>query len=260
MAPNFSKDSIWRQMNYTPPRGSCNHKDSLLSPKCPCLRFMLHPLKLSSSFTCDGCDHHASFHNMASPADDAIIARWETESQEQQQQNAIANPRPRKRQRLLTAAVDTHAPRASSDNVNNHNRALEFEVDDSTRRRARSASPASEVSDIAAGADALHLSSNSSRTWGERFSSWSFGRVEREPVKTPPKKTPVITTMTTAKAPQGTKGKRAAVPASRIIVKKAGRPKKTSERSGAAGPNGSSNVLGDTNSEPILLSDTEHPD
>lgn len=46
MAPNLSKDSIWRQMNYTPPRGPCNHKDSLLSPKCPCLRFMLHPLKV----------------------------------------------------------------------------------------------------------------------------------------------------------------------------------------------------------------------
>ncbi|KAF2137226.1 uncharacterized protein K452DRAFT_204611, partial [Aplosporella prunicola CBS 121167] len=72
--------SIWAQMNYTPPRGPCNHKDSLLSPKCPCLRFMLHPLKISSSFECDGCTHHASFHSMASPADDAVLARWASDN------------------------------------------------------------------------------------------------------------------------------------------------------------------------------------
>ncbi|KAK8168039.1 hypothetical protein BKA80DRAFT_265880 [Phyllosticta citrichinensis] len=237
MAPTFSKDSIWRQMNYTPPRGPCNHKDSLLSPKCPCLRFMLHPLKLSSSFTCDGCDHHASFHSMASPADDAIIARWETESQEQQQPNAIANSRPRKRQRLLAAAVDLHAPRASSDNVNNHNHALEFDVDDSNRRRARSASLASEASDIAAGAvDGLHLSSNSSRTWGERFSSWSFGRVEREPEKTPPKKTVAIASTAAVTAPQGSKGKQIIVPKRQNFMKKSNRFKRAIEKSDTEHP------------------------
>jgi len=40
-APN-----VWTQMNYVPPRGQCNHKPSLLAAKCPCLRFMLHPLKV----------------------------------------------------------------------------------------------------------------------------------------------------------------------------------------------------------------------
>ena len=39
--------NVWTQMNYVPPRGQCNHKASLLSSTCPCLRFMLHPLKAS---------------------------------------------------------------------------------------------------------------------------------------------------------------------------------------------------------------------
>lgn len=39
----------------------------MLSPGCPCLRFMLNPLQAASSFACDGCGHHASFHNLRNP-------------------------------------------------------------------------------------------------------------------------------------------------------------------------------------------------
>lgn len=39
----------------------------MLSPCCPCLRFMLNPLQAASSFACDGCGHHASFHNLRNP-------------------------------------------------------------------------------------------------------------------------------------------------------------------------------------------------
>jgi hypothetical protein len=46
MAP-AQESNIWLHMNYLPPRGSCNHKDSILTPKCPCLRFMIHPLQVS---------------------------------------------------------------------------------------------------------------------------------------------------------------------------------------------------------------------
>ncbi|KAI9849830.1 MAG: hypothetical protein M1837_000044 [Sclerophora amabilis] len=53
-------------MNYTPPRGPCTYKPSLLSASCPCLRFMVHPLRVATSFECDGCAHHASFHRMES--------------------------------------------------------------------------------------------------------------------------------------------------------------------------------------------------
>lgn len=39
--------NVWTQMNYVPPRGQCNFKQSFVSVRCPCLRFMLHPLKVS---------------------------------------------------------------------------------------------------------------------------------------------------------------------------------------------------------------------
>jgi hypothetical protein len=44
-------NSVWSSMNYTPPRGSCNHKNGMISNKCPCLRFMLHPVKVGLSFS-----------------------------------------------------------------------------------------------------------------------------------------------------------------------------------------------------------------
>lgn len=70
-------------MTYTPPRGRCNYKTSLMSPGCPCLRFMLHPVKAATSFECDGCNHHASFHSLENPAEDAILRKWEAEEKEQ---------------------------------------------------------------------------------------------------------------------------------------------------------------------------------
>jgi len=45
-------NSVWSSMNYTPPRGSCNHKNGMISNKCPCLRFMLHPVKVGHSSHC----------------------------------------------------------------------------------------------------------------------------------------------------------------------------------------------------------------
>ncbi|KAI5208187.1 hypothetical protein E4T39_01597 [Aureobasidium subglaciale] len=69
-------NSVWSSMNYTPPRGSCNHKNGMISNKCPCLRFMLHPVKAATSFECDGCGHHASYHNLDNPSEDAILAKW----------------------------------------------------------------------------------------------------------------------------------------------------------------------------------------
>ncbi|KAF2735334.1 hypothetical protein EJ04DRAFT_576267 [Polyplosphaeria fusca] len=100
-APN-----VWTQMKYTPPRGSCNFKQSVLSPKCPCLRFMLHPLKSASSYECDGCGHHASFHSMENKTDDEIRKRWELEAKEQQEQEEHIANRPRKRLRQLEYAND----------------------------------------------------------------------------------------------------------------------------------------------------------
>lgn len=69
-------------MTYTPPRGRCNYKTSLMSPGCPCLRFMLHPVKAATSFECDGCNHHASFHSLENAAEDAILRKWEAGEKE----------------------------------------------------------------------------------------------------------------------------------------------------------------------------------
>ncbi|CZT22253.1 uncharacterized protein RCC_08122 [Ramularia collo-cygni] len=62
-------------MDYKPPRGRCNHKNSIIS-SCPCLRFMLHPVKAATSFDCDGCGHHASFHSLENLSEDAVLKKW----------------------------------------------------------------------------------------------------------------------------------------------------------------------------------------
>ena len=36
---------------------------------------MVHPLKAASSFECDGCNHHASFHKMENHVDDEFLSR-----------------------------------------------------------------------------------------------------------------------------------------------------------------------------------------
>ncbi|PSN73435.1 hypothetical protein BS50DRAFT_464974, partial [Corynespora cassiicola Philippines] len=92
-----STPSVWAQMNYVPPRGQCNFKPSVLSQKCPCLRFMLHPLKSTSSFECDGCNHHASFHSMENKSDEEIRKRWDQETKEREDRD-IARPRKRIRE------------------------------------------------------------------------------------------------------------------------------------------------------------------
>jgi hypothetical protein len=52
---------------------------------------------MASSFECDGCGHHASFHNMENSKDDAVVKRWQ--EAEKGQQQAIEGPGPRKRPR-----------------------------------------------------------------------------------------------------------------------------------------------------------------
>ncbi|KAK6441610.1 hypothetical protein LTR95_002148 [Oleoguttula sp. CCFEE 5521] len=89
-------------MSYAPPRGPCNHKASLLSASCPCLRFMLHPIKAASSFECDGCAHHASFHSLENPAEDAVVKKWAAAEQlAKEQQQAIAGAGGSKKRKLL---------------------------------------------------------------------------------------------------------------------------------------------------------------
>ncbi|KAF2449482.1 hypothetical protein P171DRAFT_427688 [Karstenula rhodostoma CBS 690.94] len=91
--------TVWA--NYVPPRGQCNYKPSIMSAKCPCLRFMLHPLKSTSSFECDGCGHHASFHSMENKEEDEIRKRWEQEARDKalrEQREGLDRPRKRPRE------------------------------------------------------------------------------------------------------------------------------------------------------------------
>ncbi|KAL8904123.1 MAG: hypothetical protein Q9207_003474 [Kuettlingeria erythrocarpa] len=69
------RHDVWTQMGYVPPRGPCAQKLSMIS-SCPCFRFMLNPLKASTSFECDGCGHHASFHKMDNREDEETVRYW----------------------------------------------------------------------------------------------------------------------------------------------------------------------------------------
>jgi len=94
-------------MNYAQPRGQCNYKPSLVSAKCPCMRFMLHPLKSSSTFECDGCAHHASFHNLENKAEDEIRKRWEVEQKAKEDEAQLNNASKSRKRLRLTEGPET---------------------------------------------------------------------------------------------------------------------------------------------------------
>ncbi|KAI4720436.1 hypothetical protein E4T48_03362 [Aureobasidium sp. EXF-10727] len=99
-------NSVWSSMNYTPPRGSCNHKNGMISNKCPCLRFMLHPVKAATSFECDGCGHHASYHNLDNPSEDAILAKWSAQEKSMTTQQQPSTSSRNKRKRITSQPHD----------------------------------------------------------------------------------------------------------------------------------------------------------
>ena len=49
---------------------------------------MIHPLKAATSFDCDGCGHHASFHRMESREEEEIARRWKAEEEARQGRDA----------------------------------------------------------------------------------------------------------------------------------------------------------------------------
>ncbi|KAK5133509.1 hypothetical protein LTR08_007646 [Meristemomyces frigidus] len=108
MAGQIPQNSVWSAMSYTPPRGRCNHKASLLASACPCLRFMLHPVKAATSFECDGCGHHASFHSLENPAEDAVLKKWAAQeiNDNQSQQQATGGAGSKKRKMIAHTAAN----------------------------------------------------------------------------------------------------------------------------------------------------------
>lgn len=68
---------------------------------CEAFSFSADMKQSTSSFECDGCAHHASFHNMENKAEDEIRKRWEQEARDQalrEQQESLARPRKRPRE------------------------------------------------------------------------------------------------------------------------------------------------------------------
>jgi hypothetical protein len=55
---------------------------------------------MASSFECDGCGHHASFHKMDNPADDAAIKRLQEIQRDQQSQDESTGSRKRPRRAI----------------------------------------------------------------------------------------------------------------------------------------------------------------
>ena len=41
---------------------------------------MIHPVKAATSFECDGCAHHASYHKMKNKDEEEIVSRWRAAS------------------------------------------------------------------------------------------------------------------------------------------------------------------------------------
>lgn len=70
-------------------------------PKVPRLLSSTADIRQSaSSFECDGCNHHASFHSMENKTEDEIRKRWEVEAKDKQALEGDTG-RPRKRLREL---------------------------------------------------------------------------------------------------------------------------------------------------------------
>jgi hypothetical protein len=72
-----------------------------IPPFCFCSCQHTCPKQAATSFECDGCGHHASYHNLDNPSEDAILAKWSAQdrntSAQQQQQQPTSSRNKRKR-------------------------------------------------------------------------------------------------------------------------------------------------------------------
>src|SRR4051794_11427961 len=102
-------------MSYPLPRGRCLQKSNLINT-CSCQRFMVHPLKATSSFDCDGCGHHASFHMMKSHEEEVEAAARERvieieseeeEEEEQESTSTVGGDDDAQGRRLLTQGTNS---------------------------------------------------------------------------------------------------------------------------------------------------------
>ena len=57
----------------------------------------------ATSFECDGCTHHASYHSLENPAEDAVLKKWV--EQESEARGSEDPRRESKRRKLLTQSA-----------------------------------------------------------------------------------------------------------------------------------------------------------
>lgn len=58
-------------------------------------------LQSASSYDCDGCSHHASFHSMENRIEDEIRKRWEQEAKDKAERDDEGQQPPKKRVRAI---------------------------------------------------------------------------------------------------------------------------------------------------------------
>ncbi|MCJ1393294.1 hypothetical protein MMC18_006166 [Xylographa bjoerkii] len=113
--------NIWQQMSYVPPRGPCGYKSSLMTPACGCLRFMIHPVKAATSFECDGCSHHASYHQMENKAENEIISGWKVADraleQEKYHEDEADQNRPKRKRLEITQGTVLNSNMGTPENT-----------------------------------------------------------------------------------------------------------------------------------------------
>lgn len=65
-------------------------------------------LQAATSFECDGCAHHASYHSMENPQEDAIILKWKNQeaalvlSHDRQDRSEVASSRSGSKRKRIT--------------------------------------------------------------------------------------------------------------------------------------------------------------
>jgi uncharacterized protein YjbJ (UPF0337 family) len=62
---------------------------------------LLTHIQSASSYECDGCSHHASFHSMENKTEDEVRKRWEQEAKDKADRDEETQQRPKKRVRAI---------------------------------------------------------------------------------------------------------------------------------------------------------------
>jgi hypothetical protein len=64
---------------------------------------LIHPRQAATSFDCDGCGHHASFHSLENAAEEAILKKWSEQEANSQETTEGAT---KKRRRIAEKPAD----------------------------------------------------------------------------------------------------------------------------------------------------------